>query len=534
MSSAIEKFTPAGYTTLNPYLTVRNVPALIEFLQRTFGGVLAEKIEQPDGRIEHAEVRIGDSLLMIGPPEVDALIRTHDESRPGTFYVFVPDVDAAYRQALACSAAAWVSPTETFYGDRVAAVTDTNSNVWWLATRRQPLSAEELQARADQHWHRKATAGAAAQDGPPAAASSSRAPADASPGTTPPGYQSVNCYLTIEDVKGLIGFLQQAFGGVLAGQIRQPDGGIEHAEVRIGDSVLMIGPPQVDGLIRTGAYHRPSTFYLFVADVDEACRKAADCGARIIEAPSERFYGDRVAALGDAYGNHWWIATRKEALAPNELQERADERWHARSHSASRTVTKAEVLEFIGRQRYGVEATVTAAGTAEAALVGFVVNDQLELFFDTFSSTRKAANLKRDPRISFVIGGHADGDERTVQYEGSVDTPTGAELDAWKQAYFARYPDGVRRARLPGITYFRVRPRWLRYTNFNASPPQIAVFEGAVLTAEQQAPGAPAAAHYVQIRTSWQPQVAHDEEFNAFANTTRAQTEHQRSGFEQE
>ncbi len=340
-------------------------------------------------------------------------------------------------------------------------------------------------------------------------------------GAPPTGYRTVNCYQTVDDVSGFISFLQRAFDGVPSGQIKGPDGRIQHAEVRIGDSVVMIGPPLVDALRSLDERHRPSTFYLFVADVDETCRRAVASGAEVIEWPTERFYGDRVAEIRDAYGNRWWVATRKQALAPNELQERAEEHWHTRSHSVSRTVTKAELLEFVQRHDYGVEATVTAQGTPEAAFVGLVVNEQLELFFDTFYSTRKAANLRRDPRICFVIGGQAGADERTVQYEGVVDSPAGAELEAWKQAYFARHPDAPRRSQLPGITYYRVRPRWIRYTNFNAAPPQVVVFEGAVLKGAPQAHGTAAAAQFVQEKAPWQPQVDRDAQFNAFANPSR-------------
>jgi PhnB protein len=155
MSSESTSSTPVGYNTLNPYLTVKDVPTLIAFLQDAFGALVTQQVTQPDGRIEHAELRVGDSLLMIGPPEVDGLIRTHEDHSPGTFYVFVSDVDATYSQAMAHGAAAWAMPTDTFYGDRVAAVTDTNGNVWWLATRLTQLSDEQRQARADQHWRRK-------------------------------------------------------------------------------------------------------------------------------------------------------------------------------------------------------------------------------------------------------------------------------------------------------------------------------------------------------------------------------------------
>lgn len=145
------------------------------------------------------------------------------------------------------------------------------------------------------------------------------------------------------------------------------------------------------------------------------------------------------------------------------------------------SMTQDALLEFLRIHRYGVQASRSVEGAPQAALVGFVVNDRLELFFDSFDSTRKVANLRRDPHIAFVIGGYTLGDERTVQYEGEVDVPAGAELQQFKREYFAVHPDGLRRSKLAGITYFRVRPRWIRYTNFNVVPAEIVVFEGAAL-----------------------------------------------------
>ncbi len=95
------------------------------------------------------------------------------------------------------------------------------------------------------------------------------------------------------------------------------------------------------------------------------------------------------------------------------------------------SMTKAALLEFLRLHRYGVEASYTTEGPPQAALVGFVVNAGLELFFDSFDSTRKVPNLRRDPRIAFVIGGYT-GDRRTVQYEGEVDVPTDAELEQFR------------------------------------------------------------------------------------------------------
>ena len=137
-------------------------------------------------------------------------------------------------------------------------------------------------------------------------------------------------------------------------------------------------------------------------------------------------------------------------------------------------ITRAEILTFVRRHSLGVQASVSADGRPQAAVVGFVVTDHFEVVFDTLDATRKVANLRRTPRCAFVIGGMTAGDERTVQLEGIADEPAGADLDRLKELYFARFPDGRDRQRWPGLTYIRVRPQWLRFSDFNQSPPLIA------------------------------------------------------------
>jgi hypothetical protein len=181
-------------------------------------------------------------------------------------------------------------------------------------------------------------------------------------------------------------------------------------------------------------------------------------------------------------------------------------------------MSKAALLEFLRLHRYAVEATRAAEGSPEAALIGFVVNDRLELFFDSFDSTRKVANLRRDPRIAFVIGGYAIGDERTVQYEGVVDVPTGAELQRFKRDYFAILPDGLRRSILPGIVYFRVRPRWIRHSDFNVAPAQIVVFEGAALTTDQGAEEQTMREELRYLEGPWRPKIEREPLFNPFVS----------------
>jgi len=82
-------------------------------------------------------------------------------------------------------------------------------------------------------------------------------------------------------------------------------------------------------------------------------------------------------------------------------------------------------------------------------------------------------NLRGNAACAFVIGGMSNGDERTVQVEGIVDEPTGTDLERLKGIYFARFPDGRRREHSPGVMYLRLRPRWLRFSDFNQSPAAI-------------------------------------------------------------
>jgi general stress protein 26 len=139
-------------------------------------------------------------------------------------------------------------------------------------------------------------------------------------------------------------------------------------------------------------------------------------------------------------------------------------------------MTPAELLEFMRHHSLAVQASVTGAAAPQAAVVGIVVTDRFELFFDTVNTTRKMQNLRRNPKIAFVIGGLTGGDERTVQYEGIAEEPTGADLAHLKEAYFHTFPDGLERQGWPGITYVRVRPTWIRYSDFSRTPPQIVEF----------------------------------------------------------
>jgi pyridoxine/pyridoxamine 5'-phosphate oxidase len=140
-------------------------------------------------------------------------------------------------------------------------------------------------------------------------------------------------------------------------------------------------------------------------------------------------------------------------------------------------MTRNELLQFLRSEKYAVQASVSPGGAPQAAVVGIAVSDHFEIVFDTLSSSRKAPNLRANPAIAFVIGGTRDGDERTVQFEGIADEPSGGELDRLLAVYYARFPDGPERRAWPGLIYVRVKPTWIRYSNFSADPPEIVEFD---------------------------------------------------------
>ena len=139
-------------------------------------------------------------------------------------------------------------------------------------------------------------------------------------------------------------------------------------------------------------------------------------------------------------------------------------------------MTREGLLEFMRSERYAVQTSVSPNGIPQAAVVGIAVTDRFEIVFDTLASSRKAPNLRANPAIALVIGGTRDGDERTVQYEGTADEPSGGELEGLLAVYYARFPDGPERRSWPGLIYVRVKPSWIRYSNFSVQPPAIIEF----------------------------------------------------------
>jgi len=136
-------------------------------------------------------------------------------------------------------------------------------------------------------------------------------------------------------------------------------------------------------------------------------------------------------------------------------------------------MTNADLFKFMAGHKLGVLGSISHQGAPQSALVGIAVTPDLEIIFDTVASSRKYANLLANPAASFVIGWTG---EVTVQFEGEARQPMGTELTRYQQVYFEAWPDGPERLDWPGIAYFVVRPKWIRYSDFDRRPPLIEEF----------------------------------------------------------
>jgi PhnB protein len=242
----------AGFTTVTPYLRVRGT-GLVDFLTTVFGAVETSVTRTGSGGA-HREVRVGDSMLMIGEvaPEVGF------ESSPATFHVYVPDVDAVFERAVAAGGAPVEAPIDRPYGERLGVVEDPSGNRWYLGTQIGPTPV-------------------------------------------PPGYRTVTPYLHPRGVPSYIDFLTRAFGA--AEEFRhEMQGVVMHARIRIGDGAIEMGDTQG----RTEP--EKTAFYLYVADCDALYQQAVSAGATPLSAPAAQWFGDRVAAVQDVMGTTWYIA----------------------------------------------------------------------------------------------------------------------------------------------------------------------------------------------------------------------------------
>jgi PhnB protein len=230
---------------------VKPAVELIDFVKQAFGAVEAFRTTGSAGGL-HCEVRIGDSVVMIGGgPTFDA--------RPAAIHLYVSDVDDVYERAVAAGATSLGAPSDQEYGERIAAVKDIGGNEWYIAKR----FAE----------------------------------------TPVPDLHNVTLYFHPVGAPKFIDFLQQAFGAEVVERHQSDEGFVYHAKVRIGDAIVEMGEAHDQW------QPMQSAIYMFVEDVDAAYRQALNAGATSALEPTDQPYGERSAWVNDEFGNIWYLST---------------------------------------------------------------------------------------------------------------------------------------------------------------------------------------------------------------------------------
>ena len=143
----------------------------------------------------------------------------------------------------------------------------------------------------------------------------------------PEGYHSITPYLAVDDASAAIDFYKRAFGAEERVRMPTPDGKVAHAELAIGDSLIMLSDPFGEGQVKNPKAVGGTTIgiFLYTADVDATYQQAIDAGATSTREPEEMFWGDRFARVTDPYGHSWQLATHVEDVSPEEMERRSQE-----------------------------------------------------------------------------------------------------------------------------------------------------------------------------------------------------------------
>ena len=151
----------------------------------------------------------------------------------------------------------------------------------------------------------------------------------------PEGYHTVTPFLTVDDAARAIEFYQRAFGATERGRMLGPDGKVAHAEIQIGDSVVMLSDPFPHSTVKppTELGGTSVGVFVYVEEVDAVFHQAVDAGATVTMALEDMFWGDRFGSVTDPYGHHWSLATHVEDVPPEEMEERAKQAMAAMGSS---------------------------------------------------------------------------------------------------------------------------------------------------------------------------------------------------------
>ncbi len=310
---------PAGHHSVTPMLVVADVPRAIELYGQAFGAEQAELATDPDsGAALHAELRIGDSIVMLSPEnERGARAPSSVGGTCGALLVYVEDVDAALARATGAGARAIMPATDMFWGDCYAQVEDPFGHRWSLATHRYDIPDDEVAERA-QAW----STAMARHRRPPRFE-----PGEPASSHVPEGFFTVTPSLVIGSADDIDGFVA-ALGAEERNRLVDPAGNLSHAEIRIGDSIVMLsGEERRDPHMKTPEHlsASPVSLMYYTDDVDDVFAHAIAAGATQRLAVTDMFWGDRLGMVGVPAGHCIGIATHVADVAPDELQRRMHE-----------------------------------------------------------------------------------------------------------------------------------------------------------------------------------------------------------------
>jgi PhnB protein len=286
---------PLARQTATAYLIVKDAARALEFYKQAFGAVETMRMNGPGERIGHAEIRIGNSTIMLADefPDYGAISAETLGGSPVKIHLQVDGVDAFAARAVAAGAKVLHPVQDQFYGERSGQFADPFGYTWMISTPIEQLTAEEIERRfAALHQ--------------PSPASSTEEPKWTLP--VPyirKGFRTLTPYLLVPGAANVINFYKQAFGAEEIFRVARPGSDlIMHAEVRIAGSMVELADSTAE------FKPRASTNILYVPDVDAAFQRALDAGATSLSTPMDQPYGDRQGTVKDPGGNSWHITTQ--------------------------------------------------------------------------------------------------------------------------------------------------------------------------------------------------------------------------------
>ena len=321
---------PEGFTAITPVLVVSDVDKALAFYAEALGASTKLTLPGPEGKTAHAEMQIGDSIIMLSAedPITGAKSPTTLGGTNGSLLVYVEDTDSATKTAVDAGATLVMPAADMFWGDRYAGLVDPFGHMWGISTHLEEVSAEEMATRG-------AAWVAAAQAG-----KQYKTPAVTTPAKSfrPEGYKSVTVTILLAGGADDLSFYKTALGAEVADEMPMPDGRLMHASLNVGGDVLHVSSefpqmtPTHKAAVNLGG--SPVGVYFYGEAVDDTHAAMTAAGAQTLANPADVFWGDRWGLVTDPAGNRWGIATHKEDLTSDEVISRMKKAMEGKTEAA--------------------------------------------------------------------------------------------------------------------------------------------------------------------------------------------------------